>query len=86
MVDNGMPYFPFPNNPFKIVHKHNTNHKLPKTSKTPGLVVAVSWWLQPQQRHGQRYELDQQKGCDGHNNWGLVEGESACVHVILIST
>lgn len=42
MVDKGMPYFPFPNNPFKIVHKHNTNHKLQKTSKAP-----EPWLLPP---------------------------------------
>ena len=29
-----MPFFPFLNNPFKVVHRHNTNNILQKTSKT----------------------------------------------------
>jgi hypothetical protein len=35
MVDMGIPYFPFPNNPLKNGQKHNNNHTLQKTSPSP---------------------------------------------------
>ena len=79
---------PFPKQPFQNSPQAQHQPQTRKNLQNPRGVAAVRRWLQPQECNSQRYELDQQKGSDWHENWGLVEGQSASIsiHIIMISS